>query len=40
MGDFTSPSLWLEEALSIARQLGDQGGEIYTISTYGEFSYW
>jgi tetratricopeptide (TPR) repeat protein len=40
MGDFSSPGPWLEEAHSIARQLEDPGGEIYVISTYGEFSYW
>jgi len=32
--------MWLEEALSLARQLGDQAGEIYVIATYGDLTYW
>ena len=39
-GDLTSPSAWLEEALSISRQLNDRSAEAYTISTYGNFAYW
>jgi tetratricopeptide (TPR) repeat protein len=39
-GDLTSPSAWLEEALSISRQLNDRSAEAYAISTYGNFAYW
>jgi tetratricopeptide (TPR) repeat protein len=38
-GDLTSPAAWLEEALSISRQLNDRSGESYAISTYGNFAY-
>jgi tetratricopeptide (TPR) repeat protein len=39
-GDFISPIVWLEEALSIARQLGNQTSELDVIHTYGDLSYW
>jgi tetratricopeptide (TPR) repeat protein len=39
-GDLTSPSAWLEEALSVSRQLNDRSAEAYAISTYGNFAYW
>jgi len=39
-GDLTSPSAWLEEALSISRQLHDRSAQAYTVSTYGNFAYW
>ena len=35
-----SPIVWLEEALSIARQLGNQTSEMDVIHTYGDLSYW
>jgi predicted ATPase/class 3 adenylate cyclase/DNA-binding CsgD family transcriptional regulator len=39
-GDFSSPILWLEEALSISRQLENQTKEASVLCTYGVLKYW
>jgi tetratricopeptide (TPR) repeat protein len=39
-GDFSSPVPWLEEVLSISRQLGDQVREDEALITYGTLAYW
>jgi len=39
-GDFSSPALWLDEALSISRQLGDQISEEEALGTSGNLAYW
>jgi DNA-binding CsgD family transcriptional regulator len=39
-GDFSSPSLWLEEALSISRQLGNPETEADILDISGNLAYW
>lgn len=40
MGDFSSPVPWLDEALSISRQLGDKPDEAMTLTGIGILAYW
>ena len=39
-GDFSSPVPWLDEALSISRQLGDKPDEAMTLTGIGILAYW
>lgn len=39
-GDFSSPVPWLDEALSISRQLGDKTDEAMTLTGMGILAYW
>jgi tetratricopeptide (TPR) repeat protein len=39
-GDVTSPTVWLEEARSISRQLDDRTAEAYVLATHGNLAYW
>ena len=38
--DFSSPAPWLEEAISISRQLGDQSSEEEPLMLFGILAYW
>jgi predicted ATPase len=39
-GDLSSPVLWLEEALSVSRQTGNQITEVVALTNFGTLAYW
>jgi tetratricopeptide (TPR) repeat protein len=39
-GDFSSPVPWLDEAMNIFRQLGDETGQADTLNIQGSLAYW